>query len=123
MGQARPGNSGEVALVDGSDRPALSEPARLAALEQTGLGPGADPALDFLAAWARRAIGVPAAVVSLVQSERQVFSGMAGLPEPWASTRSAPLRYSFCRRHHHRKALGDHRRPAAPTRPGQPRDP
>ena len=45
----------------------LTDPARLAALAQSGLGPYADPDMEYLAAWVCRALDVPVALVSLVQ--------------------------------------------------------
>lgn len=44
----------------------------------------------------RDLIGVPVSLVSLVQADQQVFPGMCGLPDPWASRRSTPLSHSFC---------------------------
>ena len=35
--------------------------------------------------------------MSLVEAGRQVFPGMAGLAEPWATTRQTPLSHSLCR--------------------------
>lgn len=77
--------------------PGVCDPVRLRALEQTGLGTDPDPEMERLAAWVRRALGVPVALVSLVQAQQQVFPGMVGLPEPWAGKRSTPLSHSFCR--------------------------
>src|SRR5689334_1638201 len=51
-------------------------------LAASGLTAVADPDMQALAA--------------LVQPDRQVFPGTAGLPEPWASTRATPLTHSFC---------------------------
>lgn len=53
--------------------------------------------MEFYAAWVRRVLRVPVALVSLVQADQQVFPGMTGLPEPWASRRATPLSHSFCR--------------------------
>ena len=47
--------------------------------------------------WVRRTLGVPVALVSLVRAEQQVLPGMAGLSEPWATTRALPLGHTFCR--------------------------
>jgi GAF domain-containing protein len=96
MSTARSGGSDadEAGTAHGGD---LVDPARLRALEHTGLGAEPDPEMEHIARWVRRALGVPVAFVSLVQAEHQVFPGMAGLPEPWATSRFAPLRYSFCR--------------------------
>ncbi len=79
-----------------STQPALTQPARLAALHRTALGPGADPALDRFAGMVCRVLGVKVALVSLVDDHRQFFPGQAGLPEPWAELRETPLTHSFC---------------------------
>ena len=88
----------------GSDEPTadearcalLSDPARMRSLARLGLTAVADAQMEALAERVRRWVGAPVALVSLVQPDRQVFPGMAGLPEPWASTRSTPLTHSFC---------------------------
>ncbi|MFJ8251271.1 GAF domain-containing SpoIIE family protein phosphatase [Streptomyces sp. NPDC094466] len=41
-------------------------------------------------------VGVPVALVSLVEPSRQVFPGMLGLAEPWAGKRETPLTHSLC---------------------------
>ena len=75
----------------------LSDPARMQSLAASGLTALADPHMQALAERVRLRVGAPVALVSLVQPDRQVFPGMAGLPEPWASTRATPLTHSFCR--------------------------
>lgn len=74
----------------------LHDPARLEALSLTGLTAAADPVMEAFAGRVRRWLDVPVALVSLVQTGQQVFPGMVGLPEPWASRRSTPLTHSFC---------------------------
>jgi GAF domain-containing protein len=100
-----PGGVSAVHVVTvGSDEPAadvarcalLSDPARVRSLAESGLTAVADTQMEALAERVRRWVGAPVALVSLVQPDRQVFPGMAGLPEPWASTRSTPLTHSFC---------------------------
>ena len=39
---------------------------------------------------------VPVALVSLVEAHRQVFPGLVGLAEPWATRRQTPLSHSLC---------------------------
>ncbi len=39
---------------------------------------------------------VPAAVITLVETDQQVFAGAVGLPEPWQTRRHTPLTHSFC---------------------------
>ena len=53
---------------------------------------------DAITRVAIRLFGVPVALVSIVEEEkdRQFFSSQQGLPEPWASERQTPLSHSFC---------------------------
>jgi len=75
---------------------ALASPARLSALWRTGLDAVADPAFDRFADMVRKVLGVPVALVSLVDEHRQIFPGACGLAEPWAGQRQTPLSHSFC---------------------------
>ena len=78
-----------------SDR--LNDPDRLAALRRTALSDAtADAAFDRLTRLATRVLGVPVALVSLVNVDRQVFKGAVGLGEPRMSRRETPLSHSFC---------------------------
>ncbi len=81
---------------DDGARAALTDPGRLAALAETGLGSEPDAALDALAERARQRVGTPVALVSLLTDQDQVFPGLAGLGEPWARTRRTPLSVSLC---------------------------
>ena len=54
-----------------------------------------DPAFDRLTRLAARLLRVPAALITLVESDRQVFLSRV-LPEPLAAIRETPLGYSFC---------------------------
>ena len=74
----------------------LFSPARLAVLRQVGLTAAADPDMDRFARLVAHMLGVPVALVSLVESDRQVFPGQVGLAEPWATTRQTPLSHSMC---------------------------
>jgi PAS domain S-box-containing protein len=56
-----------------------------------------EEAFDRLARLASRLLGTPVALVSFVAEDRVFFKSAIGLPEPWASRRSTPLSYSFCR--------------------------
>jgi GAF domain-containing protein len=56
-----------------------------------------DPSFDHLTRAATRLLGIPMALVSLVDDERQVFKSAMGLPEPVASAGETPLTHSFCR--------------------------
>ncbi|CAB4723438.1 MAG: SpoIIE family protein phosphatase [Actinobacteria bacterium] len=57
---------------------------------------GVDTSFDRYARMVRRALGVPVALVSLVEAERQVFVGAEGLPSPVDVVRETPLSHSFC---------------------------
>ena len=74
----------------------LFSPARLAVLRQVGLTAAADPDMERFARLVAHMLGVPVALVSLVESDRQVFPGQVGLAEPWATTRQTPLSHSMC---------------------------
>jgi PAS domain S-box-containing protein len=72
----------------------VGDPARLDSLHATGLLQASGvPSLDRLTRLARRAVGVPAAMVSLVDADRQVFVSASG----HAGARDSPLSHSFCR--------------------------
>jgi diguanylate cyclase (GGDEF)-like protein/PAS domain S-box-containing protein len=75
----------------------LSDPARLAAVEATGLvdAPSRE-ALDRLTRLAARLLNAPTALVSLVDTKRQFFASAIGLAEPWATIRETPVADSFC---------------------------
>ncbi len=75
----------------------VGDPARLESLHATGLLQASGvPSLDRLTRLARRAVGVPAAMVSLVDADRQVFLSVSGPAGP-AGARESPLSQSFCR--------------------------
>ena len=56
-----------------------------------------EEAFDRLTRLAARLLGAPVALVTLADDRRVFFKSAVGLPEPWASRRSTPLSYSFCR--------------------------
>ena len=72
--------------------------ARQEALRQAGLSASADPGMERFARLVADALGVPVALVSLVEADRQFFAGQVGLAEPWASGRQALLAHSLCQR-------------------------
>jgi signal transduction histidine kinase len=75
----------------------LHDPARLLALQQTGLLDTApEEVFDRLTRLVCRLLGVPVALVSLVENNRQFFKSAVGLPEPWKFRRETPLSHSFC---------------------------
>ncbi|MFC6343621.1 GAF domain-containing protein, partial [Nocardioides hankookensis] len=55
-----------------------------------------DPSFDRYARLVCRSVGVPVALVSLVESDRQVFPGACGLPPEVDAQRETPLSHSFC---------------------------
>ncbi|MFD9287377.1 GAF domain-containing SpoIIE family protein phosphatase [Streptomyces sp. NPDC060030] len=69
---------------------------RLEALRLAGLSAAPDPGMDRFARLVSRLLNVPVAMVSLLETDRQVFPGMVGLDEPWAARRETPLSHSFC---------------------------
>lgn len=85
--------------LDFTEAPAavLSEPSRLEALHETGLlDSPAEAAFDRLTRVATRVLGVPTALVTLVDKDRQFFKSQIGLPQPWAGERQTRLSHSFC---------------------------
>ena len=57
---------------------------------------GVDESFDRYARMVRRALGVPVALVSLVEEDRQVFVGAEGLAPAYQEARETPLTHSFC---------------------------
>jgi GAF domain-containing protein len=74
----------------------LPPEVRLAVLRQTGLSATPDEGMERFARLVASLLDVPVALVSLVEVDRQVFPGMVGLAEPWASSRQTPLSHSLC---------------------------
>src|SRR5918995_1458132 len=71
---------------------------RLAAVTRTALlDTPPEEAFDRLTRMAARLLGAPVSLLTLVTDDRQFFKSALGLPEPWASRRTAPLTHSFCR--------------------------
>src|SRR5690349_9126256 len=76
----------------------VRDPARLEALEATGLlDSPVDAAFDRITKLASRVLNAPVALVSLVDAHRQFFKSSVGLDEPWRSARGTPLSHSYCR--------------------------
>ena len=80
----------------GDSRTSLSSPARLEALRKAGLSSGTDEGMERFARLVAGRLKVPVALVSLVEADRQVFPGLVGLAEPWATRRQTPLSHSLC---------------------------
>ncbi|WP_424922082.1 GAF domain-containing SpoIIE family protein phosphatase [Streptomyces sp. wa53] len=74
----------------------MGDLGRLEALRLAGLSAAADPGMDRFARLVSRVLRVPVSLVSLLETDRQVFPGMVGLAEPWAARRETPLSHSFC---------------------------
>lgn len=75
----------------------VRDPKRLTALYNLALlDSEIEPAFDRLTRLATKLLGVPTALVTLVDEDRQFFKSCVGLPEPWASQRHTPLSHSFC---------------------------
>jgi diguanylate cyclase (GGDEF)-like protein/PAS domain S-box-containing protein len=72
------------------------ERQRLQSLERLGLTSAPDATLDRLARVVQRQLGVPVALVSLVDENRQYFPGLAGLGGWAGEARETPLSQSFC---------------------------
>jgi two-component sensor histidine kinase/PAS domain-containing protein len=51
---------------------------------------------DTHIALVRRLLDVPVAIISLIESDRQIFAGHQGLPQHWAERGETPLTHSFC---------------------------
>ncbi len=78
-------------------RSALLDAERLEALRRTGLlDTPVEEEFDRLTRLVCRLLGVPAALVSLVEGDRQFFKSAVGLPEPWLLRRETSLLHSFC---------------------------
>ena len=74
----------------------LASAERLSALREAGLSAASDEGMERFARPVASLLGVPVALVSLVEADRQVFPGMVGLAEPWATGRQTPLSHSLC---------------------------
>ncbi|MES1175982.1 MAG: diguanylate cyclase [Myxococcales bacterium] len=92
-----PSASPEPGLGPVNHQERLTDRVRLTALNDSELMDSpAEAAFDRLTRLAAKLLGVPLALVSLVDDHRQFFKSAVGLPEPWASRRETPLTHSFC---------------------------
>lgn len=83
--------------VNRSDEALRAEKARLAALRSSELLDSVpEESFDRLTRLATKALGVPVALISLVDDRRQFFKSQQGLPSPYRETRETPLSHSFC---------------------------
>jgi signal transduction histidine kinase len=82
---------------DTAVREALTDDGRLEALKRTRLlDTPPEEAFDRLTRLVCRMLGVPVALVTLVEADRQFFKSVVGLPQPWALLRETSLLHSFC---------------------------
>jgi PAS domain S-box-containing protein len=76
---------------------ALRDPARLAALSDTGLADSpAEEVFDRLTRLAARLLRSPTALLSLVDGRRQFFKSAHGMPPELEGVREMPLSHSIC---------------------------
>src|ERR1700741_872734 len=96
MGRGAQSAEGPGAARGGGD--GLRSAARLEGLHQMQLSASADPGMERFARLVAETLGVPVALVSLVEADWQVFPGQVGLAEPWASGRQTQLARLLCQR-------------------------
>jgi diguanylate cyclase (GGDEF)-like protein len=88
------GGAGVVQVVPGDP---IADGARLAALRDLGiLDTEPEASFDRFTKLAADLLGVPVALVSLVDRDRQFFKSQQGLAAPWSEARQTPLSHSFC---------------------------
>ena len=86
-------------------------PGRVAAVGRTALlDTPPEESFDRLTRMAARLLGAPVALISLLTDDREFFKSATGLPEPWATRRSAPLtfslgRHSQCHMRYHKQKM------------------
>ena len=75
----------------------IADGPRLAALRDLGiLDTEPEESFDRFTRLAADLLGVPVALVSLVDRDRQFFKSQHGLQAPWSEARQTPLSHSFC---------------------------
>lgn len=74
----------------------LSDADRLAAVAALRFDASEQEVLDRFTALAAEMLQVPVSTISLIERDRQVWASQVGLSEPWASSGSSPLEYSYC---------------------------
>jgi GAF domain-containing protein len=76
---------------------AVTDPDRLAALRRLVLiDSPPNPTFDRLTVLAAQLLEAPAALLTLVDADRQFFVSACGLPEPLLAARETALEYSIC---------------------------
>ncbi|MFF5232959.1 GAF domain-containing protein [Dactylosporangium sp. NPDC000521] len=74
----------------------IRDRARLRAVAATGLSDAPHRRFDTIAEQVRAKLHTPVALVVLIEVDRQIFPGAAGLPELWQHSRQTALTHSFC---------------------------
>ena len=75
----------------------IASPERMSALTAAQvLDTPPSKLMDAITRVATLLLGVPTALLSIVDKDRQFFKSQIGLPEPWSSQRQTPLSHSFC---------------------------
>jgi PAS domain S-box-containing protein len=83
--------------VPNADLRILQKQERLEAVQATGLlDSPASPALERLTRLTTKLLGVPTAVVTIVDRDRQFFAASDGLAPALAASRQTPFSHSFC---------------------------
>jgi len=76
----------------------LNDPCRLDVLKKTRLmGSKDEEAFDRLTRLASEILESPITIISLMSSEKIFFKSSYGLPEPWVTSREAPVGGSVCK--------------------------
>ena len=95
--QAADGCISSPAPVEQAPRAVLQDETRLAALKNSGmLDTPPNQLLDAITRLAAGLVKVPAALVSMVDADRQFFKSQVGLKAPWSTERQTRLSHSFC---------------------------
>jgi CheY-like chemotaxis protein len=85
------------ATVEQAPRATLEDPARLHALNESGmLDSPPEPMLDAITRLAGQLLNAPTSLISLVGIDRQFFKSQLGLKPPWSVERQTKLSHSFC---------------------------
>jgi signal transduction histidine kinase/CheY-like chemotaxis protein len=91
------GDDGAATLWNDRLLAATRETRRLNVIRGSGLLDGSpDAALDRITNLVASTLNVPVAVVTIVETDRQIFKSFVGVDEPWASLRGTPISHSFC---------------------------
>jgi CheY-like chemotaxis protein len=78
-------------------RDAIASPQRLQDVHDCGLlDSPPEPRFDLLTRLAASLCDAPAALVTVVDEDRQFFKSQTGLAQPWAGERQTRLSHSFC---------------------------